>query len=142
MIDLVVTSHDYYVQVIVQRNKEIKLRIALREIRTAIDRFHNDWRTGKISPFNEKASKYGYPISLASLVEGVKHFTIDDVKHKYLRRIPINPLADPKLKLEKHWRYRSYQDEVDTNSWGGQDVYDAFVSSDKKGLDGTYYKNW
>lgn len=131
-----------YAQVIVQRNKEVKLRIALREIRTAIDRFHDDWKIGKISPFNEKVSKYGYPISLSTLVEGVEHFIGDDVKHKYLRRIPINPLADPEIELEKQWRYRSYQDEVDTSTWGGQDVYDAFVSSDKKGLDGTYYKNW
>lgn len=131
-----------YAQVIVQRNKEVKLRIALREIRTAIDRFHEDWKTGKISHSNDMVSQYGFPTSLTSLVEGVEHTTIDDVKHKYLRRIPINPFADPTLDHEEHWQYRSYQDESDTDSWGGQDVYDAYVSNDKKGLDGTKYKNW
>lgn len=131
-----------YAQVIVQRNNEVKLRTALREIRTAIDRFHEDWEIGKISPLNEKVSKYGYPITLSSLVEGVKHFTIDNVKHKYLRRIPINPFADPELDLKKHWKYRSYQDDADTSTWGGQDVYDVSVSNNKKGLDGTNYKNW
>ena len=132
-----------YAKVIVQREKEIKLRSALREIRTAIDYFHKDWKTGKISRSNsEAASQYGYPLKLSILVEGVQHTSVDDVSHKYLRRIPINPLADPEIEREEQWQYRSYQDEVDTEVWGGQDVYDVNAASDKQALNGTFYKNW
>lgn len=132
-----------YAQVIVQRDKEIKLRSALREIRTAIDTFHDDWKTGKISRSNsDAASQYGYPIKLSILVEGVQHTTVDDVLHKYLRRIPVNPLVDPEMEREEQWQYRSYQDEVDTGVWGGQDVYDVNAASDKQALNGTFYKSW
>lgn len=132
-----------YAQVIVQRDKEIKLRSALREIRTAIDSFHEDWKAGKISRSNSEAtSQYGYPLKLSILVEGVQFTTVDDVLHKYLRRIPANPLADPAVEREEQWQYRSYQDEADTEVWGGQDVYDVNAASDKQALDGTFYRSW
>ena len=37
---------------------------------------------------------------------------------------------------------RSYQDEPDSTSFGGQNVYDVFSLSEGFGLDGTEYKDW
>ncbi|MDX8398865.1 MAG: type II secretion system protein, partial [Gallionellaceae bacterium] len=41
-----------FVEVIVTRNKEIELHHVLREVRSAIDGFHEDWLSGKISKTN------------------------------------------------------------------------------------------
>ena len=37
---------------------------------------------------------------------------------------------------------RSYQDAADARTWGGQNVYDVFTTSDGTALDGTKYKDW
>ena len=58
-------------------------------------------------------------------------------KQKFLRRVPIDPMTN-----QAEWGFRSYQDEPDSFAWGGQNIYDVYSLSDKKGLDGTYYKDW
>ena len=131
-----------FAEVTVKRHKEMSLRVALREIRTAIDHFHDDWKQGKISKTSPQASEFGYPLSLNVLVEGVEHSSSFNVQHKYLRRIPANPFAEAGIPVHEQWQYRSYQDSHDTNHWGGQDVYDVSVKTNRKALDGSDYKNW
>jgi general secretion pathway protein G len=40
------------------------------------------------------------------------------------------------------WGLRSYFDEPDSDTWGGEDVYDVHSKSEKQALDGSYYKDW
>src|ERR1035441_5126314 len=86
-----------YAEVAVKRDKELDLRRDLREMRTAIDRFHRDWQDGVISKFERQASDDGYPKSLQALVAGVDQTGPRPVKQKYLRRVPENPFGDTDL---------------------------------------------
>jgi len=40
------------------------------------------------------------------------------------------------------WGLRSMQDDPDSDSWGGQAVFDVYTKSPGIGLDGTNYKDW
>lgn len=131
-----------YVEVTVRREKELELRRALRDIRTAIDAFHDDWKAGKIAKTSDAASEDGYPKTLEALVEGVESGSAKGGKRKYLRRIPRDPFADPASPPAAQWVWRGYQDERDSIIWGGRDVYDVRSSSEGTALDGTRYKDW
>lgn len=117
----------------VKRRKEADLRLALRQMRTAIDEYKRMSDQGMI-PI--KIGGEGYPESLEILVEGVD-VVGQQVKRKFLRRIPLDPMTG-----EEEWGMRSYQDEPDSNSWGRQNVYDVYSLSDGTALDGTEYKDW
>lgn len=131
-----------YVEVTVVRSKELELRGALREVRTAIDGFHEDWLNGKIAKTNNNASEDGYPKSLSVLVEGVQSNDAKGIKRRYLRRIPSDPFALTVIHPVDTWVIRGYQDQVDTVIWNGKDVYDIRSNSDKLALDGTRYSDW
>ena len=125
-------------RVTAQRQREAELRRALREMRTAIDKFKDGADLGQISPLEIKAGSEGYPPDLETLVEGVP--AANDVtgrKLKYLRRVPIDPMMK-----STEWGKRSYQDEPDATSWGGQNVFDVYTTSTGTALDGTKYKDW
>ena len=125
-------------QVTMQRQREVELRRALREMRTAIDRYKDAVDTAAISPLEVEAGSEGYPPSLETLVEGVP--MANDASGrllKFLRRIPIDPLTK-----SREWGRRSYQDDADSRSWGGQNVYDVYTTSRGTGLDGTAYRDW
>jgi general secretion pathway protein G len=128
----------------VQREKEFALRATLREVRTAIDRFHSDWQEAKGGAgFAKAASPDGYPISLEALVEGVDAGDAAGKKRRYLRQLPRNPFAAVSLPSEKHWHILSYQD--DPRSRGrtqGRDVYDLRASTEREALDGTRIEDW
>lgn len=131
-----------YAEVTVKRNKELDLNRSLREVRTAIDRFHTDWKAGQISKLSGAASVNGYPKELNMLVQGVP-ISGSTEKRKYLRRIPYDPMAEDKSGgAETTWRLISYRDKPDTLTWGGEDVYDIRTSSDSQALDQTYYISW
>jgi general secretion pathway protein G len=120
------------------RTREAELRRALREMRTAIDKFKDAADLGQISPLEIKAGTEGYPPALETLVEGVP--AANDVtgrKLKFLRRVPIDPMTK-----DTDWGLRSYQDDPDDTSWGGQNVFDVYTRSDGTGLDGTKYRDW
>ena len=40
------------------------------------------------------------------------------------------------------WGLRSMQDDPDSDSWGGQSVFDVYTKSEGTALDGTKYKTW
>jgi general secretion pathway protein G len=121
-----------------QRTKEAELRRSLREIRTAIDKFKDAVDLGLIPATEIRTGSEGYPPDLDTLVEGVT--VANDAsgrKLKFLRRIPIDPMTN-----STDWGRRSYQDRPDSTSWGGQNVFDVYTTSEGTALDGTKYKDW
>lgn len=125
-------------KVTMQRQREVELRRALREMRTAIDKFKDAVDLGQIATIDIGANSEGYPKDLETLVEGVP--AANDAsgrKLKFLRRIPIDPMT-----RSTEWRLRSYQDDADSTSWGGQNAYDVHTRSEARALDGTFYKDW
>jgi general secretion pathway protein G len=116
----------------VKRHKEAELRLALRQIRTAIDEYKRMSDQGLI-PI--KIGGEGYPEELEELVEGIE-IVGQETKMRFLRRIPIDPMT------HDDWELRSYQDDVDATSWGGENVYDVRTSSEGTALDGTKYADW
>jgi general secretion pathway protein G len=124
-------------RVVRQRQKEIELRRALRTMRTAVDEYKKQVDAGQIGGTDVKLGSEGYPPDLQTLVEGVSHVGRVDRKWKFLRRIPIDPMTG-----EAEWGMRCYQDEPDSGSWCGQNVWDVYSKSDGKALDGSRYKDW
>jgi general secretion pathway protein G len=128
---IVPTSRNMY-----RRQKEIELRRALREIRTAIDEFHLFAMSPAMSPLDKKLGSEDYPEKLEVLVEGVREVGKTETKRKFLRHIPLDPMTG------EDWGLRCYQDEPDSTSWCGENVYDVFTKSDGRALDGTLYAEW
>lgn len=131
-----------YAETTIRREKELELRRALRDIRSAIDRFNDDWMAGRIPKVAEGASEDGYPRTLSVLVAGVDRGDAKGGKRKYLRRIPRDPLANPAYPPEQQWVLRGYQDEADSAVWGKKEVYDIRSASEAIALDGTRYRDW
>jgi general secretion pathway protein G len=120
------------------RQREIELRRALREMRTAIDKYKDAADTAAISPFELKAGNEGYPSDLQALVNGVTPSNdVTGRKLKFLRRVPIDPMT-----RSTEWGLRSYQDKPDATSWGGQNVFDVHTTFPGTALDGTKYRDW
>ena len=131
-----------YAELTVRRDKEMELRRTLRQVRTAIDSFHDDWRNGAISKTGDGVSDDGFPKTLTVLVEGVEAGDAKGGVRKYLRRIPRDPFADALKDPEEQWSIRGYQDEADALSWNRIDVYDIRTTSEGTAIDGTSYENW
>jgi len=126
-------------RVTVQRTREVELRRALREIRTAIDHYKDAADQGLIAAREVQVRDEGYPESLDVLVEGVTAASdpMGRRKIRFLRRIPRDPMT-----RSTEWGRRAYQDAPDTRSWGGQNVFDVYTTSDGTALDGTKYGDW
>lgn len=131
-----------YAELTVKRNRELELRQALREVRTAIDRVNQDWRDGRTSKFNDAVSEDGFPKTLEVLTEGIESAQAKGGKIKYLRRIPRDPFAKADTPAAEQWALRSYQDDADTKVWSGKDVFDVRSTSERKAIDGTFYNDW
>jgi general secretion pathway protein G len=124
-------------QVTMQRQREAELHRALREMRTALDKFKDAVDQGLIPSTELEPANEGYPPDLETLVDGVA--VANDAsgrKLKFLRRIPVDPMT------RDEWGLRSYQDDPDSKSWGGQNVFDVYTTSDGTALDGTKYRDW
>ena len=119
----------------VQRDKERDLERALTDIRNAIDKFKDDMDAQKIGP--AKLDSDNYPESLQQLVDGIKATGSVDKKIKYLRRIPKDPMTN-----SYDWGLRSTRDDNDSQSWGGQNVFNVYTKSMDKARDGTPYNTW
>jgi len=131
-----------YAELTITRNKELELRRALREVRTAIDRLHEDWETGKVSKLGNGLSDDGFPRTLQVLIEGVDTADAKGGKRKYLRRVPEDPFGENGKPPADQWVLRGYQDEPDALSWNGRDVYDIRSRSERVALDGSHYRDW
>lgn len=122
-------------KVTVKRAKEIELHRALREIRRAIDLHKKMADEQKIEV---EATSSGYPETIEVLVEGVKLVGEKEGRvFKFLRRMPLDPMT-----MTREWGMRSTQDDPDTESWGGEDVFDVYSLSEATALDGTRYNEW
>ena len=115
----------------VKREKERELRRDLWEMRDAIDHYKDAAEKGGMVT---KADSMNYPPDLQTLVDGVD---IQSKKVRFLRRIPTDPMTN-----NTEWGLRSNQDDPDSDSWGGQNVFDVHSKSQGTALDGTKYVTW
>jgi general secretion pathway protein G len=118
-------------RVTIKREKEHELRRDLWEMRDAIDRYKDAADRGA---FQIKVGTEGYPPDLDTLVNGVD---VGGKKVRFLRRIPIDPMTG-----NTDWGLRSMQDDPDSDSWSGDNVFDVYTKSQGTALDGTKYKDW
>lgn len=145
-------------RVVVRRHKEAQLHYDLQQMRDAIDRYKD---AADKNLFQVEADTDGYPPDLETLVDGVEltgsptgttpaalgalgalnsNTNAAESKSRklhFLREIPVDPMTG-----EKDWVLRSVQDDPDSTSWGGQDVFDVHSSSADTALDGTKYSDW
>ncbi|MFL6274302.1 MAG: type II secretion system protein [Blastocatellia bacterium] len=125
----------------VRRQREEDLRVALRQLRQAIDHykeFHDRTQGGGI-PIEWKTQS-GYPKELKLLVDGfipANQVGTSGNKVRFLRRLPEDPITG-----NTEWGTRSYKDDPTSSSSGGDDVFDVFSKSDGTALNGTKYKDW
>src|SRR5580700_2231277 len=115
----------------VKRNNERELRRDLWEMRDAIDAYKD---AADRHAFQTKVDSQNYPPDLDTLVNGVD---VQTKKVKFLRRIPVDPMTG-----KAEWGMRSMQDDPDSDTYGGQSVFDVYSKSLGKALDGTKYSTW
>jgi general secretion pathway protein G len=115
----------------IKRQREHDLHYALWQMRDAIDRYKDAADRGG---FRTKVGSEGYPPDLQKLVDGED---INGKKLKFLRRIPIDPMTK-----STDWGLRSMQDDPNSDSWSGDNVFDVYTKSQDTALDGTKYKDW
>jgi general secretion pathway protein G len=115
----------------IKRQKERDLRYDLWMMRDAIDKYKDAADRGA---FQTKVDSNNYPPDLETLVKGVD---VQGKKVKFLRRIPIDPMTG-----KADWGLRSMQDDPDSDSFGGQSVFDVYSKSQGTALDGTKYNTW
>ena len=119
------------VRMSVKRERERELRYDLWLLRDAIDRYKDAADRGA---FQTKVGSENYPPDLDTLVNGVD---VGGKKLKFLRKIPIDPMTG-----RAEWRFQSVQDDPDSKSWSGDNVFDVHSTSDATALDGTKYSDW
>jgi general secretion pathway protein G len=121
-------------RVTVIRQREQLLRYNLREMRDAIDRYRDAADKGM---FQVQAGTENYPPDLDTLVHGVQLTGVQNVHMRFLREIPVDPMTG-----NNDWGLRSVQDDADSTSWGGQDVFDVYSKATGTALDGSKYSDW
>jgi general secretion pathway protein G len=114
-----------------KRQNEEMLRRDLWEMRDAIDHYKD---AADKNAFQTKVDSQNYPPDLETLVNGVD---VQGKKLKFLRHIPIDPMTG-----HAEWGLRSMQDDPDSDSYGGQSIFDVYSKSDGTALDGTKYSTW
>jgi general secretion pathway protein G len=115
----------------VKRQNERQLHYDLWTMRDAIDKYKDAADKGA---FQTKVDSQNYPPDLETLVNGVD---VQGKKLKFLRKIPIDPMTN-----KAEWGLRSMQDDPDSDSYGGQSVFDVYSKSQGTALDGTKYSTW
>lgn len=120
----------------VLRERERELRHDLRDMRNAIDRYKDYSDRGMI---RTELGSEGYPPDLDTLVKGVAlgGSGAAGKNVRFLRRIPVDPMTG-----QADWGLRSIQDDPDSTSWGGKNVFDVYSKSQGTALDGTKYTDW
>jgi general secretion pathway protein G len=127
-------------EALMRAQQERQLRLALANIRQAIDEFKRAADKGHI---RANASEAGYPRSLQSLVSGVTDTRQGSSGQTmyFLRQLPRDPFAAPDLPAEATWRVRSYASPPDRPALGA-DVFDVSSSSDGVAMDGSLLREW
>lgn len=126
-------------EVTATRSREVELRRALRDMRTAIDNWKADYdRAVAEKKINATVGESGYPESLEKLVEGSDWGGMYPNPRRYLRRIPVDPFDE----YGEGWGLRAYKDDPDSTVYGGEDIYDVYSQSTRRALDGSEYRTW
>ena len=120
------------IRITIVRSREAELRRDLREMRNAIDHYKD---MADSLAFRTELTSNGYPPDLDTLVNGVT--LAGNKKVRFLRRIPTDPMTGT-----KDWGLRSIQDDPDSTSWGGDNVFDVYTKAQGTALDGTKYADW
>jgi general secretion pathway protein G len=144
----------------IQRQRETELHRDLREMRDAIDRYKDAADKNLI---RTEVGSQGYPPDLDTLVNGVDIAVGGNIggisasalatasqtgsiataasnlptKVRFLRRIPVDPMTG-----KPDWGLRAIQDDPDSHSWGGHNVFDVYTQSQGSAIDGTKYEDW
>jgi general secretion pathway protein G len=116
------------------RSKETELRRDLRELKDAIDRYKD---LADRNLIRVEVGSEGYPPDLETLVKGVQLGAGSDRKIRFLRKIPVDPMTG-----RAEWGLRAVQDDPDSMSWGGKNIFDVYSKSQATALDGTKYSDW
>lgn len=115
--------------------REKELKYDLRDMRLAIDKYKAQCDMGTFGAM--KQGSFCYPESLEALVDGVKTQAADGKKMKFLRRIPVDPFTN-----SKEWGLRSMQDDIHSESWSGDNVFNVYTKTTEKGANGKPYSEW
>jgi general secretion pathway protein G len=118
---------------IVHKREEL-LHYELRQMRDAIDRYKDLADRNQI---RVEVGSEGYPPDMETLVKGVQLGAGSDKKIRFLRRIPVDPMTS-----RAEWGLRAVQDDPDSTSWGGKNVFDVYSKSQGTAADGTKYSDW
>jgi general secretion pathway protein G len=120
----------------VMRQREKELRQALLDMRTAIDKYKELADQQKI---RVEIGTQGYPKDLATLVKGVPLGGVGTAGKsiRFLRRIPVDPMTG-----QADWGLRAVEDDPDSTTWSGKNVFDVYSRSTGTGMDGTKYSDW
>jgi general secretion pathway protein G len=118
------------------RLRERELKRDLRDMREAIDRYRTLADRGQI---RVDPLAGGYPPDLATLVTGVPLVGTGGQGKTihFLRRIPVDPMTK-----QADWGLRSAEDDPDSRSWDGKNVFDVYSKSDGTAMNGTKYSDW
>lgn len=133
-------------ELVVKREKEQELRVALRQIRSAIDAYKQAVDDGRIE---KKEDESGYPPRLDDLYMGVLDIKSTEKKYIYfLRRLPRDPMFKDldvagiiATDAADTWGKRSYESTPE-NPQEGKDVFDVFSRSEQTALNGSIYNQW
>jgi general secretion pathway protein G len=115
----------------IKRDKERDLHSALWQMRDAIDRYKDACDR---AAFRSKVDSECYPPDLDKLVNGED---VNGKKLRFLRQIPKDPMTG-----NTEWGLRSMQDDPNSDSWDGNNVFDVYSKSQDTAMDGTKYKDW
>lgn len=118
------------------RQRESELRYDLRDMRRAIDRYKD---LADRNLIRVEVGSEGYPPDLETLVKGVAlgGTGATGKNIRFLRRIPVDPMTG-----RAEWGLRSVQDDPESNSWGGKNIFDVYSKSTGTAMDGTKYSEW
>lgn len=119
-----------------RRRREGQLRYALSELRRGLDGYKADCERGLVGPLDRKQDDDCFPVKLETLVDGI-HPPNSAKTIRYLRAIPVDPMTG-----KAEWGLRSTQDDPDSTTWGGQNVWDVYSLSEATALNGSKYREW
>lgn len=140
IVGLLATSAMPLAELAFKRTKEQELRLALRELRGAIDAYKVAVDQQRI--FTEVGTT-AYPPSLSVLAEGVDDAASPEAaKIYFIRRVPRDPFfPDASVPAADTWGLRAYASPPE-DPQPGDDVYDVYSLSADTGMNGVPYRDW